>query len=105
MLEQYSQVFNQIILENQNAKYLGAPIIFIILGNRTSKGLDGKPNSDKNKYYKYPYKGSKTYKYKWDLLSYITMEIAITRLSKTWTKFKPNKEQIGKIRERILTEY
>jgi hypothetical protein len=33
------------------------------------------------------------------------MEIAITGLSKTWTKFKPNKEQIRKIRERILTEY
>ena len=70
-------------MENQNTKYLGASIIFIILGNQTSKELDGKPDSDKNKYYKYSYKGSKTYKYKWDLLSYITIEIAITGLSKT----------------------
>jgi hypothetical protein len=70
-------------LENQNAKYLGAPVIFTILGNRTSKGSDNKPDLDKHKYYKYSCKGSKIYKHKWDLLSYITMEIAITELSKT----------------------
>ena len=51
-------------MENQNTKYLEALIIFIILGNQTSKELDSKPNSNKNKYYKYPYKSSKTYKYK-----------------------------------------
>jgi hypothetical protein len=51
-------------LENQNTKYLGTSIIFIIFGNWTSKESDSKPDSDKNKYYKYPYKGSKTYKYK-----------------------------------------
>jgi hypothetical protein len=92
-------------LENQNAKYSGAPAIFTIFGNRTSKGSASKPDSDKYKYYKYPYKESKNFKYYWDPLSYITMEIAITGSSKTWTKFKPNKEQIGKIRERLLTEY
>jgi hypothetical protein len=32
-LEQYSQVFNRIILENQNAKHLEAPVIFTTLGN------------------------------------------------------------------------
>jgi hypothetical protein len=51
-------------LENQNTKYLEAPIIFTILGNQTSKGSDSKPNIDKYKYYKYPYKSSKIYKYK-----------------------------------------
>jgi hypothetical protein len=92
-------------LENQNTKYSGAPVIFTIFGNRTSKGSASKPDSDKYKYYKCPYKESKNFKYYWDLLSYTTIEIAITGLSKTWTKFKPNKEQIGKIRERLLTEY
>ena len=51
-------------MENQNTKYLEAFIIFIIFGNRTSKELDNKSNSDKNRYYKYFYKRSKNYKYK-----------------------------------------
>jgi hypothetical protein len=50
-------------LENQNTKYLGTPIIFIIFGNRTSKESDSKPDSDKQKYYKYSYKGFKNFKY------------------------------------------
>jgi hypothetical protein len=104
-LEQYGQVFNRIILENQNAKHSGAPVIFAILGNRTSKGSASKPDSDKYKYYECPYKESKNFKYRWDPLSCTTIEIAITGSSKTWTKFKPNEEQIGKIRERLLTEY
>jgi hypothetical protein len=79
-------------LENQNTKYSGAPIIFTIFGNRTSKESASKPDSDKYKYYKYPYKESKNFKYYWDLFSYTTIEIAITGLSKTWIKFKPNKE-------------
>jgi hypothetical protein len=79
-------------LENQNTKYSGAPIIFTMLGNRTSKELASKPDSDKYKRYKYPYKESKNLKYYWNLLSYTTMEIAITESSKTWTKFKPNKK-------------
>jgi hypothetical protein len=70
-------------LENQNIKYSGAPIIFIILGNRISKGLASKPDSDKYKYYKCPYKESKNFKYYWDLFSYTIIEIAITGLSKT----------------------
>ena len=83
MLEQYGQVFNWIILENQNTKYLKALIIFIIFRNRTSKELDSKPDLDKNKYYKYSYKSSKIYKYKQNSLSYTIIEIAITGLSKT----------------------
>jgi hypothetical protein len=79
-------------LENQNIKYLGIPIIFTIFGNRTSKELASKSDSDKYKYYKCPYKESKNFKYYWDLFSYTTIEIAITRLNKTWIKFKPNKE-------------
>ena len=51
-------------MENQNTKYLGASIIFTIFGNRTSKESDSKPDLDKYKYYKYPYKSSKIYKYK-----------------------------------------
>jgi hypothetical protein len=103
--EQYGQVFNRIILENQNTKYSGAPVIFAIFGNRTSKGSASKPDSDKYKCYKCPCKESKNFKYRWDPLSCTTIEITITGSSKTWTKFKPNKKQIGKIRERLLTEY
>jgi hypothetical protein len=79
-------------LENENTKYLGAPIIFTILGNRTSKGSASKSDSDKYKYYKYLYKESKNFKYYWNLFNYTTIEIAITGSNKTWIKFKPNKE-------------
>jgi hypothetical protein len=76
-----------------------------MLGNRTSKGSASKPDSDKYKCYECPCKESKNFKHCWDPLSCTTVEIAITGSSKTWTKFKSNEEQIGKIRERLLTEY